>query len=80
MQHFLKRGQKYPQTPQSSVRKYFTYWRSGPVEPDSARDDPLVRSEGRQQEVSFCLGFAHSQCNTLEKVVDAESQDYKESS
>ena len=54
--------------------------RSGPVEPDSARDDPLVRGEGRQEEISFCLSSAHSQCNTLEKVVDTEGQHYEESS
>ena len=57
-----------------------TYWRSGPVEADGAGYDPLVRSKGRQQEVSFCLSFADSQRNALEKVVDAEGQDDEKTS
>ena len=57
-----------------------TYRRSGPVEADGASDDPLVRSKGRQQEISFCLSLADSKRNALEKVVDAESQDDEKTS
>ena len=75
-----KEARNTPRLRNLPLKNISTYWRSGPIEPDSARDDPLVRGEGRQEEISFCLSSAHSQCNTLEKVVDAESQDYEESS
>ena len=57
-----------------------TYRRSGPVEADGAGYDPLVRGEGRQEEISFRLSFADSQSDSLEKVVDAERQDDEKSS
>ena len=57
-----------------------TYRRSGPVEADSACNDPLVGGKGRQQEIGFCLSLADSQRDSLEKVVDAEGQDYEKSS